>query len=72
MIKTLKNLLLQNQESFVAESGYIASVSQALPSSFKDDCRLAFDLLRQGQICVSIDLYRERIYLRLMARTYYD
>ena len=33
--KTLKNLLLQNQESFGAESWYIASRAQGLPSLFK-------------------------------------
>ena len=33
--KTLKNLFLQNQESFKAESWYIASWTQGLPSLFK-------------------------------------
>ena len=33
--KNLKNLLLQNQESFWAETWYIALLSQALPSFFK-------------------------------------
>ena len=33
--KTLKNLLLQNQESFKAESWYIALGTQGLPSLVK-------------------------------------
>ena len=33
--KTLKNLLLQNQESFKAESWYIASGAQGLSNLFK-------------------------------------
>ena len=44
MVKTLKNLLLQNQDSFEAESCYIASGTQGLPSLLNDDCRLTFDL----------------------------
>ena len=35
MVKTLKNLLLQNQESFKAESWYIALGTQALLILFK-------------------------------------
>ena len=34
MVKTLKNLLLRNQESFEAESWYIALGTQDLPSLF--------------------------------------
>ena len=44
MVKTLKNLLLQNQESFKAESWYIASRTQGLQSCSNDDPRLTFDL----------------------------
>ena len=33
MVKTFKNRLLQNQESFGAESSYVASRNQVLPSS---------------------------------------
>ena len=35
MVKTPKNLLLQNQESFKTESQYIALLTQGLPSVFK-------------------------------------
>ena len=35
MVKSLNSFLLQNQESFGAESWYIVSLSQALPSLFK-------------------------------------
>ena len=35
MVKTLKNLLLQNQESFKAEFWYIVSWTQVLLSLFK-------------------------------------
>ena len=35
MVKILKNLLLQNQESFEAESLYIASGIQGLPNLFQ-------------------------------------
>ena len=44
MNKTVKNFLLQNQESFEAESCYIALGTQFLPSLFNDDPRLTFDL----------------------------
>ena len=43
MVKTFKNLL-QNQESFEAESWYIALGTQALPSLLNNDHRLTFDL----------------------------
>ena len=41
MVKRLKNLLLQNQESFEADCWYITSGIQGLPN---DGCRLTFDL----------------------------
>ena len=45
MLKTIKNLLLQNQESFKAKSRYIASWTQGLPQvCSNDDPRLTFDL----------------------------
>ena len=46
MVKTLENVLLRNQESFGAESWYIASGTQALPSQVcsNNDHRLTFDL----------------------------
>ena len=40
-----KNLLLQNQESFEAESWYIASGTQGLLSFPNDGCRFIFDLI---------------------------
>ena len=62
MVKTLKNLLLQNQESFEAESWYIALLSQILLFVQVDDRRLTFDLLWQGQICRdSTHLYGEKV-----------
>ena len=42
--KTLKNLFLQNQESFEAESLYIALGTQGLPSFSNDDPRITVDL----------------------------
>ena len=42
--KTLKYLLLQNQESFEAESWYIASGTQVLPICSNDGRMLIFDL----------------------------
>ena len=45
MVKTLKNLLLQNQESFGAESWYIASDTlRVYQICSNDDPRLTFDL----------------------------
>ena len=38
-IKTLKNLFLQTQESFEAESWYIASGTEGLPSLFHEILR---------------------------------
>ena len=60
MVKTLKNLLLQNQEGFKAESW--TSWTQGLPSCSNDDPRLTFDLFTgQGQICISMHLYGENV-----------
>ena len=60
MVKTLKNLLLHNQESFGAKPWYIALRTQGLPCT-NDDRRLTIDLLWQGQICISIHLYWENV-----------
>ena len=49
MVKTLKNLL-QNQESFKAESWYIALGSYGLICS-NNDGRLTYDLFMAGKIC---------------------
>ena len=52
MVKTLKNFLLQNQESFEAESWYIASGMQGLPTS-DDNPRMTLTFfLRHCQISV--------------------
>ena len=55
MVKTLKKLLLQYWESFVAESWYTASRTQGLPSLLKwwyqDDL---WPFLWYGQICVPV------------------
>ena len=56
--KTFKNLL-QNQESFGAESWHMASRTHGLPSLFNDDRRLTFDLFWQGQICIPMHVYGE-------------
>ena len=61
MVKTLKNLFHQNQESFGAEPWYLASSTEGLLSLFKDDHELSFDFLRRGQICVAIHLYGEKV-----------
>ena len=44
MVKTPKNLLLRNQESFKAESWYIVSGTQGPPSLTNDYPRMTFDL----------------------------
>ena len=44
MVKTHKNLLLQNQESSKVESWNIASWTQGLQVCSNDDPRLTFDL----------------------------
>ena len=56
MVKTLKNLLLKNQESFEAASWYTASGTQGLPSCSNDDPRMTFELLWHGQILVPVDV----------------
>ena len=43
MVKTLKIFLLQNQESFEAQSQYIALETQGLPSFLNDGRGLTFD-----------------------------
>ena len=57
--KTLKNLL-QNQESFEADSLYQGLKVYQVCSN--DDHKLTFDLFRQDQICVPMHLYGENIY----------
>ena len=61
MVKTFKNFLLQNQESFGAESVY--SIEDSRSTKFVQmitlGCPLIF--LRQGQICVPIHLYGENV-----------
>ena len=61
--KTLKNLLFQNQESFKAESWYIALGTQGLLSKFVQIMTLGWHLIfsQQGQICVPMHLYGEYI-----------
>ena len=60
--KTFKNLLLQNQKSFDAESLYIASGIRGLPSLSNDVISmLTFDLLRQSHICAPMHFYGENI-----------
>ena len=55
--KTLRNLLLQNQNSFEVEIWYIALRTQDLLIFFlNDDPGMTFDLLGQGQICISVHL----------------
>ena len=44
MIETLKNPLLQNQESFGAESWYIASRTEVYQVYLNDDRKLTADL----------------------------
>ena len=51
MVKTLKNLLLQNQERFEAETWYIALETQGLPSLLKMTLSWPFTFSGQGQIC---------------------
>ena len=50
MVKTLKNLLFQNQESYDLETWHAASRTQALQSYMNDDHRLTLTYLRKGHI----------------------
>ena len=74
MVKTFKNLLLQNQESFEAESWCIVSGTQVL-SNCSNDLKLTFylftagpDLRPVGKILTN---HFHKMYERLMAGTYY-
>ena len=49
--KTLKNLLLQNQESFVSESRYIASRTQLYQVCSNNEPRMKFDLFTTWSLC---------------------
>ena len=59
--KILKNLLLQNQESFGDESWY--SIEDSRSAKFVQMMTLGspFTFLRQGQICVPVHLYGENV-----------
>ena len=59
MVKNLKNLPFQNQESFEAESWNIALWTQGVYKDFcsNDDRNLTFDLFAKGQNCVFIRFY---------------
>ena len=70
MVKTLKNLLLQNQEICEAESWYIASGTQGLHVWLNNDPALTFDLLRQGQIFVPMHLYGEILKYHFFLKMY--
>ena len=61
--KIFKNLLLQNRESFEAESWYIASGTQVLLSFFFQMMVIGRPLtfLRQCQICAPIHLSGENV-----------
>ena len=59
MVKTFKNLLLQNQESFKAESWYIALRSTKFIQMVIVGWPLTF--LWQGQICIPMHLYGENV-----------
>ena len=61
MVETLKNLLLQNQECFGAESWYIALRTRS--TKFVQMMIIGWPLtfLRQGQICVSMHFYGENV-----------
>ena len=62
-----KNLSLfhQNQESFEAESWFIASGTQGLQIFFPDDDpRLTFDLVMASQICIPTQIMKNH-YLKM-------
>ena len=59
--KTIKNLLLQNQDSFETVSLYIAFGTQGLPVCSNDGLRLIFYRFTQGQICTPIHLSGENV-----------
>ena len=60
MVKSLKNLLLQNQESFEAEFCYIA-LGKVYQVCANDDPRLTFNFIQQDQICIPMHLYGDDI-----------
>ena len=61
IVKTLKNLLLQNQESFAVESWCIASGTQSTKFVKMMIVGWALFFLLQSQICVPIHLYGENV-----------
>ena len=71
MLKTFKKVLVQNQESFGAESWYTESRTQGLPSCSNDDLRLTFYLLRKCLICVPIhyEEYIEKLFSQNVLKT---
>ena len=52
--KTLKNLLLQNQESFEAETWYIVFGTLVLPNLLNDDPMMTSDLPTAWSNCVLV------------------
>ena len=60
MVKTIKKLL-QNQQSFEAESLYIASGTKVYQVCSNDGRRLTLTFLLIGQICAHIYLYGENV-----------
>ena len=63
MVETLKNLLLQNQESFEAKSWYIHSIGDSRSTNFVQMMVVGWPLtfLWQDQICTPIHLYGENV-----------
>ena len=69
--KTLKNLLLQKQESFGVESRYIVSYRELkiYPIYSNDDRRMTFDyLFMTSHMCVRIHLYGGKVEKHILSQ----
>ena len=61
MVETLRNILLQNQESFEDECCYIAPGTQGLPSLSNNGLKLTFDLLKATSHLRPVYKYGENV-----------
>ena len=61
MVRTLKIFFSRYQESFEAESWYIALETEVYQVCSNEDPRMTFDLFMARSNCVSVYLYRETV-----------
>ena len=63
MVKTFKNLLLQNRECLEAESSHKPSGTRGLPKMLKELLYIdIWPFLRQGQVCFPLHLYESHTF----------